>query len=174
MILLWLRQLDAQLRSLMPLVTTVAAVTLDQLPWPGAGLEAAGSLTTLCAVYFWSLYRPDLLTPSAAFAAGALYDALAGLPLGATSLVLLLVRNLMVTQQRFFLTRPFPVIWACFILLAPAVMAARWLIVCLWWGRVFDLSPVLFELALTLALYPAVSWLLSRVHNHVPRVIYAP
>ena len=77
----------------------------------------------LCVVYFWSLYRPDLFTPSAAFVAGLIYDALAGLPLGLTSLALLLVRSLMVTQQRFFLARSFPVIWFCFLLLAPAVEA---------------------------------------------------
>lgn len=171
---LWLRQLDSYLRCLAPVATALLAVLIDLLPLPGAGLEQAGSFTTLAVVYFWSLYRPDLFTNAAAFVIGLVHDALAGLPLGLTSLLFLLVRNLMVTQQRFFLARSFPVIWACFVLLAPVITILRWLIVSLWWGHAFALPPLLVELMLTAALYPPVSWLLGRVHNRVPRWLHAP
>jgi rod shape-determining protein MreD len=170
---LWLRQLDIQLRALVPVATALCAVLFDVLPWPGVGPASLSPFSTLCVVYFWSLYRPDLFTPSATFVTGLLYDGLTGLPLGLTSLVLLLVRHLMVSQQRFFLARSFPVIWSCFLLLAPAVVALRWLLACLWWGRWFALMPPLFELGLTMALYPPVSWLLGRIHNQIPRLIHA-
>lgn len=170
---LWLRQLDAQLRTLVPFATALIAVLLDVAPFLGAGPASLTSFATLCAVYFWSLYRPDLFTSSAAFLTGIAYDALAGLPLGLTSLALLLVRNLMVVQQRFFLARSFPVVWSCFVLLVPAVEVARWLLSSLWWGHLFALRPALFEVLLTIALYPLVSWLLTRVHNQIPKVIHA-
>jgi len=102
------------------------------------------------------------------------YDALTGLPLGVTAIMLLLVRNLLVTQQRFFLARSFPVIWACFLLLAPVALMFRWLLVSLWWGTLFPFPPVMIELLLTLALYPLASWLLGRLHSRIPRVIHAP
>ena len=124
-------------------------------------------------VYFWSLYRQDLFSPAAAFATGVLYDALAGLPLGLTALVLLLVRQLVVVQQRFFLARSFPVVWCCFLLLAPAAEIARWLLISLWWGRLFALEPVVLSLLLTMALYPLASLLLTRVHNGIPRLAHA-
>ncbi len=124
----WLRQLDAQLRALLPFATTLVAVLIDVAPLVGTGPAGLTSFATLCTVYFWSLYRPDLFTPAAAFVIGLIYDALAGLPLGLSSLALLLVRSLMVVQQRFFLARSFPVIWCCFLLLAPAVEAGRWLL----------------------------------------------
>ncbi len=143
---IWLRQLDAQLRALVPFGSALLAVLFDVAPLVGSGPAGLTSFATLCVVYFWSLYRPDLFPASAAFVAGLVYDALAGLPLGLTSLVLLLVRNLMVTQQRFFLARSFPVIWFCFLLLAPAVELARWLLSSLWWGHLFGLQPALLEL----------------------------
>lgn len=173
MTLVWLRQLDAQLRSILPLATALMALLFDVLPLPVPGFEGASSFSILCVVYFWSLYRPELFTPGAAFLTGLIYDALSGLPLGLSSLSLLLVRHFMVSQQRFFLTRPFPVIWACFILLAPPVVLLRWLIACLWWGHLFPLGPLVFELVVTLALYPPISWLLGWVHNRVPRLIHA-
>lgn len=169
-----LDQLDAQLRMALPLVTGLLAVLVDVLPVQGTGMESVGSFTTLAVVYFWSLYRPELFSITATFLSGLVYDALTGLPLGASSLVLLLVRQLIVTQQRFFLARSFPVIWACFLLLAPVAVLSRWLLVCLWWGTLFPLGPVLVELLLTLALYPMVSWLLGRLHGIIPRVIHAP
>jgi rod shape-determining protein MreD len=170
---LWLRQLDAQLRALVPFATALLAVLIDVAPLAGAGPVGLTSFSTLCVVYFWSLHRPDLFTPAAAFLTGLVYDGLAGLPLGLSSVALLLVRNLMIVQQRFFVTRSFLVIWSCFLLLAPAVEAARWLLSSLWWGRLFAPRPMLFELLVTLALYPAASWLLSRVHNQIPRLVHA-
>lgn len=169
----WLRQLDAQLRALVPFATALIAVLVDAAPLVGAGPSGLNSFVTLCAVYFWSLYRPDLFTPTATFVTGLVYDGLAGLPLGLSSLVFLLVRNLMVVQQRYFLARSFPVIWFCFLLLAPAVEAARWLLSCLWWGHLFALQPALLELLATIALYPAASWLLGRIHNQIPRLTHA-
>lgn len=171
--LAWLNQVDAQLRSFVPAATGLLAVMVDALPWGGPGLESVATFSTLCVVYFWSLYRPDLFTTMTTFIIGLVYDALVGLPLGSTPLVLLLVRNLMVTQQRFFLARSFPVIWACFFLLVPVALVFRWLLVSLWYGFLFPIGPVMIELGLTLALYPPVSWLLGRVHSRIPRVIYA-
>lgn len=169
----WLHRLELRLRYVVPLATAVLAVLLDVLPLPGPGLEGVSLFSTLGVVYFWSLYRPDLFTPGAAFLIGLLHDALAGLPPGVTSLVLLLVSGLMVAQQRFFLPRPFPVIWACFTLLAPAAIIIRWSIVSLWWTHAFALAPLLVELFLTVAAYPAISLLLSHIHNRVPRLAHA-
>jgi rod shape-determining protein MreD len=170
---IWLRQLDAHLRALLPVATTLIAVLIDVAPLVGAGPGGLTSFATLCAVYFWSLYRPDLFTPSAVFIIGLVFDGLAGLPLGLSSLALLLVRNLMVVQQRFFLARSFPVVWFCFLLLTPAVEGARWLLSCLWWGHLFPLQPMLLEMLITMALYPPASWLLGRIHNQIPRLIHA-
>jgi rod shape-determining protein MreD len=170
---LWVRQLDARLRLLAPFAIAVLAVLIDVLPLLGFGPWGLTPFSTLCVVYFWSLYRPDLFGTSAAFATGIIYDALAGLPLGLTALIFLLVRQLVVVQRRFFLARSFPVVWSCFLLLAPGVELARWLLACLWWGRLFSLQPVALSLLLTIVLYPLASLLLTRVHNRIPRLIYA-
>jgi rod shape-determining protein MreD len=173
LIWLWVRQLDARLRALAPFAVAAFAVLIDALPLLGLGPWGLTPFSTLCVVYFWSLYRPDLFSALAAFSTGIVYDALAGLPLGLTALMLLLVRQLVVVQQRFFLARSFPVVWFCFLLLAPAAEIARWLLMSLWSGRLFGLKPVLLSLLLTMALYPLVSLLLTRVHNRIPRLIDA-
>ena len=174
MILLGIRHLDAWLRALVPLAVAIGAVLIDVLPLLGLGPWGLTPFTTLCVVYFWSMYRPDLFTAGAAFATGIVYDALAGLPLGAAALMLLLVRQMVVVQQRFFLARSFLVVWFCFLLLAPAIEIARWLLLSLWWGRVFAFQPVVLSLLLTIALYPVASMLLTRIHNGIPRLAHEP
>ena len=174
MILLGVRQLDARLRALAPVAVALGAVLIDVLPLLGLGPWGLTPFTTLCVVYFWSLYRPDLFSAAATFATGIVYDALAGLPLGAAALMLLLVRQVVVVQQRFFLARSFLVVWFCFLLLAPAIEIARWLLLSLWWGRLFALQPVILSLLLTMALYPVASLLLTRIHNGIPRLAHEP
>lgn len=169
----WLHRLDARLRALLPLATALLAVLADVLPLLHVGPASVTPLATLCVAFFWSLYRPDLFGAGAAFATGLAHDALVGLPLGLTSLVLLLVRHVVVVQQRFFVARSFPVIWCCFVLLALAALALRWTLSCLWWGRLFAAQPTVFELLLTLALYPAATLLLARAHNVIPRTLDA-
>ena len=170
MIWLWLRQLDARLRLLVPFALAICAALLDLLPLQGLGAWGLTPFSLLCVVYFWSLYRPDRFGPLAAFTSGIVYDAMAGLPLGMTALILLLVRQLVLVQHRFFVARSFLVVWICFALLAPAVELVRWLLACAWWGRLFPLQPVALSLLLTVALYPLASLLLTRVHNQVPRL----
>jgi rod shape-determining protein MreD len=169
----WLHWLDARLRALVPLTTALLAVLIDVVPLPHAGPAGAAPLATLCVAFFWSVYRPDLFGAGAAFATGLVYGALAGMPLGLTSLVLLLIRQVVVAQQRFFVARSFPVIWCCFVLLAPAALTLRWALCCLWSGHLFAPRPLLLELALTLALYPLATLLLARVHNQMPRALDA-
>jgi rod shape-determining protein MreD len=167
----WLHQLDARLRTLLPLATALLAVLADVLPLLRVGPASVTPLATLCVAFFWSLYRTDLFGAGAAFATGLAHDALAGLPLGLTSLVLLLVRYVVVVQQRFFVARSFPVIWCCFVLLAMAALALRWALSCVWWGRLFAAQPTAVELLLTLALYPVATLLLARAHNAIPRTL---
>jgi rod shape-determining protein MreD len=169
----WLHWLDVRLRALVPLATALLAVLVDLLPLLHVGPASVTPLAALCVAFFWCLYRPDLFGAGAAFATGLAHDALAGLPLGLTSLALLLVRHVVVVQQRFVVTRSFPVIWCCFLLLALAALALRWAVSCLWWGRLFAPQPIIFELLLTLALYPLAALLLARVHNWIPRTLDA-
>jgi rod shape-determining protein MreD len=171
---LWLHQLDARLRVLLPLALAVGAVLIDVLPLLDLGPWGLTPFSTLCVVYFWSLYRPDLFGTVAAFATGIIYDAIAGLPLGLTALILILTSRFVVMQRRFFAARSFLVVLSCFLLLAPAVAIARWLLACLWWGRTLPFQPIVLSLLLTMALYPIVSLLLARVHHHIPRLSHAP
>ena len=153
------------LRGLVPVATGLAAASLDLLPLPDAAPRSLAPFLTVCVVYFWTLYRLDLLTPLAVFVIGVALDAAAGLPLGLTALSLLIARSLLMHGQRFLLRQPFPIVWAAFLLVVLAVAGLRWLLASLFWGHRYPVEPVLFEAGLTFAVYPPIGWLLARLQR---------
>lgn len=161
-------------RCSLPVLTVVLAMMLDLLPLPNASPHAVSPLLGLAAVYFWTLYRPDLLPPLALFVLGLVFDLAAGLPLGMTAMLFLVVCRLVLAPHRSLLAGSFGVMWAGCMLVAAVVAVLRWLLAMAWWGHVFPFRPVLFEAALTVALYPLIAWLLGRLQPVLPRASHAP
>ena len=154
--------------ALVPLLTGLAAALLDLLPLPDAAPRSLAPFLTVCVVYFWTVYRPDLLPPLAVFVVGLALDAAGGLPLGLTALCLLIARALLMPGQRFLLRQPFPVVWAGFLLVVLAVAGAALA------AGVAVLGPCVpararccSRPALTFAVYPPIGWLLARLQRRL-------
>ena len=167
------RSLGQLLLRLLPLATVLLAVVLDLLPLPNTSPQSLTPFFTVCVFAYWALVSPELMSPAVTFAVGFLLDAAGGLPLGLTSLALLVVRGALLTGQRILAAQPFPVMWACFVAAALAVELVRWLVASGFWGRLLPLQPVLFQACLTIAFYPVVNAILSRLRHHVPGPAYA-
>ncbi len=152
--------------KLLPLVTTLAFVTISVMPWHVPGLAVVAPAFALMAVYHWTIYRPDLLPPIAVFAAGLLLDLLNGTPyVGASALSLLIARSFLIGQRRFFVNRDFPMLWAGFLLTALGVVAFEWSLVSALYGAPLDPRPFIFEAVLTIASFPVGSYILGRAQR---------
>jgi rod shape-determining protein MreD len=167
------RSVDGILRRMAPVATALVAVAFDLLPLPNTAPQSLAPSATICVFAYWALFCPELMTPLATFAVGLVLDAAGGLPLGLTSLSLLLIRSALLTGQRFLVAQPFPVLWGCFLLVALAVELARWLTACAYWGRFLPVQPVVLHTFLTVAFYPVVSAVLTRIHQHVVLPVHA-
>jgi rod shape-determining protein MreD len=165
------RAVDQMLRRLVPALTALAAAALDLLPLPSTAPQSLAPFATVCVFAYWTLFRPELMTPLATFAVGLVLDAAGGLPPGLTPLALLLARSALLTGQRFLVAQPFPVLWGCFVLTALAVELLRWSFACAYWGRLLPVQPVLFQTCLTVAFYPLVVAFLSRLDQHLVRPV---
>lgn len=150
----------------------LAALSLDLLPL--TAVPGPAPWFTLCLVYAWTIQAAELLPAVAIFLAGLAIDAVAGTPLGFTSLTLLLVHAGALAARRFLLGAPFAAVWAAFALAALAGGGVRWLLATLWWGQMFPLRPVLAEAALTLAAYPLAGWPVTRLQGPSRLGTHAP
>lgn len=159
----FLQSVDVAARRALPAALTLLLMLFALTPTNLPGLAPAMPMFALMAVYFWSIYRPELLGYGAAFGLGLLEDLLTSTPIGATALVFLLTQWIVLRQQKFFNAKPFVVTWFAFIFIAAGAATIRWIAV----GLVEDSGftppgPLFASYLITVALYPLVGWLLAK------------
>jgi rod shape-determining protein MreD len=108
----------------------------------------------IIAVYYWAVMRPYMLSPLAAFLAGAVFDLLAGFPLGLNALTLVVVQWTTRAQRRFLLGQPFLMMWAGLGLVALGAGFLEWGLVCLFDWKMMTVKPMLMTALLTTAVFP--------------------
>ncbi len=150
-----------------PLFTTLFLVFLSLAPLNLPDSELIMPPLALMAVYYWSIYRPDLLPAVAAFAAGLLFDLLSGGPLGLFALVFVVVQAIAATQRRFFLGKVFPVEWLGFLLVTLGAFIVMWILGSIYIGGFVKLGSLAIQALLTISLYPVMTWILIRVRRAV-------
>jgi len=150
---------------LLPVATTVFAMLLSIQPVPIPGYAAVTPAFTLMAAYHWTIYRPDLLPALALFVIGTLQDLLTGGPTGVTALLLLLAYSIVLTHRRHFVNRPFAFVWGGFTLLSSGAMLFLWALHSLLAAEFLDLRGTVFRGVLTVAAFPAASFLLGRTQR---------
>lgn len=155
-------------RAVVPSVSVLLVVVLTALPVGIPYLPTVTPFFALIAVYFWGIYRPDLLPIWAVFALGALQDLLTGAPPGVTSLALVLVYALAVSQRRIVLGQSFGVEWAGFMLVAAGAGSFVWLVGSAYRAAFLWTDPFAVQAMLTAALYPVFSWTLAQVARLAP------
>ncbi len=160
-----LQKLDRLARNLIPFGLSVFLVIAGSLPLyiPGYGPVAADF--ALMAVFYWAIYRPDLVPPWAAFMIGLLQDILVGTPPGMNALVLVLVRVGVVTQGRLFRTKSFLVMWWGFSMVALGAALLQWMLTSALVFSIVGPLPGVFRCALTVALFPFLGWAFARTQH---------
>lgn len=154
-------------RSAVPAMITLFLVFFSLMPvnLPGSGIIMPP--LALMAVFYWSIYRPDLMPAAAAFVAGLLFDMLSGGPPGLHALVFVIVQSVAASQRRFFLGKVFPVEWLGFCLVATGTFLVLWVLGSLYVGAIVTGSGMAIQALLTITLYPVMTWMMIRVRRAV-------
>ena len=145
-----------------PGLTVALLILIGALPLP---LPYHGDVVPwlpLMGLYYWVVFRPDLMPRMLAFALGLVHDALLGAPFGLMALTYLLVQAFVLTQRRFIVGKPFWIFWAGFAIVAPAAVLLTWLLASILRGALLPGNATIVALALTVVVFPLVAWLLVR------------
>jgi rod shape-determining protein MreD len=158
----FLRRLDAAARAVFPGVFTAVLLVLAAAPVGVSGLVAAVGLP---CVFFWSIFRPAAMPPPVVFALGLLQDLLSFAPLGVGVLTLLLAHAAALRWRAPLARAPFWLGWLLFAAVAAGVAVLSWALQGLLGWQVPPLRPGAQFLALAVGLYPALAWVLARLHT---------
>jgi rod shape-determining protein MreD len=151
------------LRNLVPGFATLVLLFLSVVPLSTPNSALVLPPFALMGIYFWSVYRPDLLPVAAVFGIGLLQDMLSGGPPGLFAAAYLGVHAVMSWQRRFFVGKSFPVEWLGFALVVPPLYFAVWLVGSIYYLRLLPASEIVVQGLLALAFYPAITWALGRL-----------
>ena len=155
-------------RTLVPALATLSLVLVAYVPTGSPVLGLAAPMFSVMSVYYWSVYRPDLMPLWLAFLVGLCQDGLGSAPFGMMAVVMVLAGGIATFRRRLFANRSFLIGWLGFVMVAAAACAAVWAISSLVASTFLDLRLALLQLAVAAAVYPALAWLLLRAERWLP------
>ncbi len=145
------------LRFHIPFLFSFFLLLVGMLPWRVAFLSHFAVPLVYCSLFFWVVFRPELLTAPAVFALGLSADLLTISPLGYYTFLFLLFYWGILLERRFLFKRSFLFLWGAFCVFVCPLIIAQWLLASLlnlaWLSFFFFLG----QGVLLMAFYPFVS-----------------
>lgn len=156
--MVWTR-LDSTARSLAPFALTVLLIVFGMVPLGVPNFAPIMPALGVIAVFFWLVYRPDLMPAWAVFLIGLVQDLLGGGALGVGVFVLLVVYAALAGQRRYLAQANFFLVWLAFLPVAAGAFVLTWLFNSLIVDALLAPGPAAFQYLSTVAFYPAIAWL---------------
>ena len=147
-------------RRVVPGLTILFLVLLAHLHLPFSFYVEIAPALPLMGIYYWVVFRPDLMPRIMIFAIGLFQDALIGAPFGLSAMVYLLAHGFVLSQRRFLMGKPFWIFWSGFAIIAPVAGALTWVLSSAFRGAFLPSDVVLASIVLTVIAFPAIAWLL--------------
>lgn len=148
------------IRHALPFGITMVFIGASVLVLPVPYLGGIAPMLGLVALYYWAIYRPDLLRPFFVFLLGLLNDFLHLMPIGLSALLFLALYQLVLSQRRLFIGQAFPIVWTGFVLVTLIASLTQWVVMSLEGGQWLSVQPVFLQFLLTVFLFPLPVWLL--------------
>lgn len=161
-----MRRLDSGARTVFPSVFTAFLLVMAAVPVGVPGLVAAVAVPS---VFFWTVFRPGAMPPPVVFVLGLLQDLLGFTPLGVGVLTLLLVHGVALRGRGWLTRASFLWDWLAFCGIAACAAAMGWLLQALLGWQWPPIMPGVYMFGIMAGAYPALAWVLSRMHMAMRR-----
>jgi len=157
----WWRDTGEFMLGLLPLATLLLTLGLSLVhPW----LNQLG----MVVLFYWAVYRPDLLRLLMVLGSGLMADMVRDTPLGWQALLLLLAYLLAVRQRQLLTSKSFWQFWLGFAAISGLCGVINWLMTCVWFSQCLSPSGSFYGWATAVCLLPLGSYLLTWVHRCLP------
>lgn len=157
-------------RRSLPLLLCLALILFSVLPWPLPGATTLAPMPLIGAVYYWTIYRADLMPGPMVFLLAVVQDLLSGGPLGLTAALLLAGQWMLLGQARLLSRVPFFLELIGFAVMAILFGLATWLCMSAFYGRILSPNPLILQVLLGLCLYPILNWIFGLTRTVVLRM----
>ncbi|MBS0470753.1 MAG: hypothetical protein JSR60_06750 [Proteobacteria bacterium] len=155
------------LSNMIPVALAILGMLIANFPVSFLGGHVAPPLLALMPIYFWGMVRPDLMTPFWAFALGVFEDLLSGGPPGVWAASFLAAYYMIDSQRDVLAGLSGLGALTGFAVAALIACMSAYVIVCILFGMLLPVAPVLGELAMTVITYVFVVFVLGAIHRRL-------
>lgn len=159
------QKLDRGARTLSPVLFALLLMLVFMVPLHLPNFGTIAPSIALMAVFYWAVYRPDLVGPVSVGLLGFIQDAISGAPLGMNALICLLVYSTVVSQRQLFLAHGFFILWWGFMLTTLIAGLMGWAVTSVMHFEMVRFSPVLYQAAASISLFPPAAWLFGKIQR---------
>jgi rod shape-determining protein MreD len=159
------QQIDLALRRSIPVALAVLLLFLGILPWNTHTLSPVSANLVLIPIYYWTLYRPRLMSVWSVAALGLLSDFLGGTMLGINMLTFLVGWRVAVAQRKIFAGAPFIIVWAGFLLMSGVASLLQWLLVAVRNQEIVNARPALLLYMIGAVVYPLCAYVFALIQR---------
>ena len=154
-------------RQTVPVVIMLLLALIGSMPLGAFHTFEIFPMLNIIVVFYWTVYRPDLVPPVILFLIGLIDDVVMGTPLGLMASVFVLLYGVTLTQRQFFIGKPFYVTWLGFSIISAFCICLIWVLVALFAGRLGVLITPFIKYTVTLLSFPSAAWLLVRIQRYL-------
>ena len=137
------------------------------MPFSIFGIGSVLPPFALIGIFYWGIYRPDLLPKIMIFIFGFLQDIMSGGPLGLWSLIFLIFHLVVENQRDFFIGKKFIIEWLSFIFIIPLVYIPVLFINLIFYERFPEFFSIYFQVIILISLYPIISSLMGKLRKFI-------
>lgn len=158
-------QLNRVLRGSIPFWLTFLLALISVVPMRIEGFATVTPSLVSISVFYWSLHRSYLMPAPVVFLLGLISDILTGTPMGLSSLMLLIIHAIAVSQRLVFVGKAFILSWWGYFLIATGIAFLSWIVACIYSLALLPISPILMQLVLTILVFPLFAWCFGLIQS---------
>lgn len=162
------QKIDHFARMLVPGLCTLLLLLLSLAPIGLSGFALFPIDVCLISIYYWAIFRPSAMPFWFVFLLGVVRDALMGMPLGIASLVFILFRLAVLSQQRYLVKETFWATWAGFALITVPTLLIQWLLASAFAKTLLPVQDVVMQWIFTFGLYPLLHIVFNALYRFLP------
>ena len=154
-------------RQTVPVVIMLLLALIGSMPLGAFHTFEIFPMLNIIVIFYWTVYRPDLVPPAVLFLIGLIDDVVMGTPLGLMASIFVLLYGVTLSQRQFFIGKPFYITWLGFSIISAVCIGLIWVLVALFAGRLGIVFIPFIKYTLTLLSFPSAAWLLVRIQRYL-------
>ena len=162
------RKFSGRARYILPFLLTIAVLLFGVTPIRIPGFSHITPMYGIVIIFYWSIYRPDLVGYGFGFTIGIFEDLLHGSHIGVSVMPILITQWIVFNQQKYFPDDSFITSWFAFFFVAFGAGLIKWL--CFGFitdGGFMPILNLIVACLLTAIIFPIISWIFSKFQTRI-------